>query len=173
MYWARDLFRSRIRGFLRQWRKYGMGGEQLHCRLKAHANGRNKSQHCCMLLGVFWPQCCVRLHGPKSLTGFKLYATSTNIVVVPCKRTQHVGSNNYARFWPQCCVRLHGPKSLTGFKLYATSANIVVVPCKRTQHEKLAFIWNDCLWPVRHFCENVVNVPAGKLAGWASHDRAL
>ena len=23
--------------------------------LKAHANGRNKSQHCCVLLGVFWP----------------------------------------------------------------------------------------------------------------------
>ena len=35
--------------------------------LKAHANGRNKCQ-----------QCCVRLHGPKSLTGFKLYATSAN-----------------------------------------------------------------------------------------------
>ena len=29
--------------------------------LKAHANGRNKSQHCCVLLGVFDEQCCVRL----------------------------------------------------------------------------------------------------------------
>ena len=38
---------------------------------KAHANGRNKSQQCCVLLAV-------RLHGPKSLTGFKLYATSAN-----------------------------------------------------------------------------------------------
>ena len=38
----------------------------------------------------------VRLYGPKSLTGFKLYATSANIVVVPCKRTEHVGSNNVA-----------------------------------------------------------------------------
>ena len=34
------------------------------------------------LLGVVGQQCCVRLHGPKSLTGqFKLYATSANIVV--------------------------------------------------------------------------------------------
>ena len=34
----------------------------------------------------------------KSLTGFKLYATSANIVVAQCKRTQHVGRNNVA-----CC----------------------------------------------------------------------
>ena len=68
--------------------------------LKAHANGRNKSQHCCVLLGVFGQQCYVRLQEPKSLTGFKLYATSANkcqqvptsanIVVVPCKHTQQV-----------------------------------------------------------------------------------
>ena len=64
--------------------------------LKAHANGRNKSQYCCVLLGVFRQQCCVRLHGPKNLTGFKLYATNANIVVVPCKRTQHVGPNSVA-----------------------------------------------------------------------------
>ena len=54
--------------------------------LKAYANGRNKSQHCYVLLGVFGQQCCVRLHGPKVLTGFELYATSANkclIVVVP------------------------------------------------------------------------------------------
>ena len=31
-----------------------------------------------------------------SVAGFKLYATSANIVVVPCKRTQHVGPNNAA-----------------------------------------------------------------------------
>ena len=68
--------------------------------LKAHANGRNKSQHCCLLLGFFGQQCCVRLHRPKSLTGFKLYATSANIVVVPCKRTQNVGPNNVVCCWP-------------------------------------------------------------------------
>ena len=37
--------------------------------------------------------------GLKSLTGFKLYATSANIVV-PCKRTQHVGPNNVTCCWP-------------------------------------------------------------------------
>ena len=67
-----------------------------YCSIKAHAKGRNKSQHFCVLLEDFGKQCCVSLHGPKSLTGFKLYATSTNIVVVPCKRTKHVGSNNLA-----------------------------------------------------------------------------
>ena len=61
-----------------------------HCLLKAHANGRNKCQQLPTLLCVVGQQCCVRLHGPKSLTGFNLYATSTNIVVVPCKRTQQV-----------------------------------------------------------------------------------
>ena len=40
--------------------------------LKAHANGHNKSQHYCVLLGGFGQHCCVRLHGSKSLTGFKL-----------------------------------------------------------------------------------------------------
>ena len=59
--------------------------------VKAHANGRNKPQHCCVLLGVLGQQCCVHLYGPKSLTGFKLYTTSANIVVFPGKRAQHVG----------------------------------------------------------------------------------
>ena len=38
--------------------------------------------------------------GPKSLTGFKPCTTSANIVVVPYKRTQHVGPNNVAYRWP-------------------------------------------------------------------------
>ena len=42
----------------------------------------------------------VCMHGPKSLTGFKQCATSANIVVAPCKRTQHVGPNNVACCWP-------------------------------------------------------------------------
>ena len=45
---------------------------------------------------------------PKSLTGFKLQATSANIVV-PCKRTQHVGPNNMRVVCQQCCARLHRP----------------------------------------------------------------
>ena len=80
---------------------------------KAHANGRNKCQQLPTLLGVFGQQCCVRLHGPKSLTGFKLYATSANIVVVPCKRTQQVttllGPTMLGVVGQQCWVRLHGP----------------------------------------------------------------
>ena len=62
--------------------------------VEAHANGDNKSQHCCLLLGVFGKQCCARLHGPKSLSVFKLCAASANIVVVPCKQTQHIRPNN-------------------------------------------------------------------------------
>ena len=46
-------------------------------KLKAHANGQNKSQHCCVSLGVFGQQCCVRLHGPKNLTGFKCQQVPT------------------------------------------------------------------------------------------------
>ena len=51
------------------------------------------------MLGVVGQQCwvllannehCVHLRGPKSLTGFKLNATSANIVVVPCKWAQQV-----------------------------------------------------------------------------------
>ena len=58
------------------------------------------------MLRVVGRQCCVRLYGPKRLTGFKLYATAANIVVVPCKRTQHVGRNNVA----SVCI---GPKGGT------------------------------------------------------------
>ena len=52
------------------------------------------------LLRVVGQQCCVRLYGPKSLTAVSNYTqqvpTSSNIVVVPCKRTQPVGPNNVA-----------------------------------------------------------------------------
>ena len=50
---------------------------------------------CCQ--GFLGQQCCARrFHGPKSLTGFKLYATSANNVVIQCMRTQHVWPNNVA-----------------------------------------------------------------------------
>ena len=66
------------------------------------ATSANNSQHC-----------CVRLHGPKSLTGFKLYETSANIVVVSCKQTQQVttllGPTMLGIVGQQCWVRLHGP----------------------------------------------------------------
>ena len=69
---------------------------------KAHANGRNKSQHCCALLGIFSQQCCVRLHGPKSLTCFKLYARNAN----ECQYysgSMHMDTTCWAQ---QCCVSL-------------------------------------------------------------------
>ena len=56
--------------------------------------------------------CCVRLHGDKSLTGFKLCATTPN------NMQQHAtGCANGRNMWrstmlgvvgQQCCVRLHG-----------------------------------------------------------------
>ena len=52
------------------------------------------------VVGGFWPTMLSRLHGPKSLADFKVYATSANIVVVPCKRMQHVRPNNVACCWP-------------------------------------------------------------------------
>ena len=77
--------------------------------LKAHANRCNKCQQLPTLLGVVGQQSCVRLHGPKSLTGFKLYATSANIVVVPCKRKQQVttllGPTMLGVVGQQCWVR--------------------------------------------------------------------
>ena len=71
-----------------------------------------RAQNCCATLrrsqnrnfGTCWG---------KSLTGFKLYATSVNIVVVPCKRTQQVttllGPTMLGVVGQQCCVRLHEP----------------------------------------------------------------
>ena len=82
--------------------------------LKVHANGRNKSQHCCVLLGIFGQQCCVRLHGPKSLTSFKIYATSANKFQHCCDSMQ-TDAISWAHatvlrvVGQQCCVRLHGP----------------------------------------------------------------
>ena len=83
--------------------------------LKAHANGhgRNKCQQLPTMLAVVGQQCCIRLHGPKSLTGFKLNATSANIPVVPCKWTQQVttllGPTMLGVVGQQCWVRLHEP----------------------------------------------------------------
>ena len=55
-----------------------------------------RAQHCCATPrrsknNRNFGTCCA-----KSLTGFKLYAISANIVVVPGKWTQHVGPNNVA-----------------------------------------------------------------------------
>ena len=49
-----------------------------------------RAQHCCATLRRSKNNRNVATCCAKSLTGFKLYATSANIVVVPCKRTQQV-----------------------------------------------------------------------------------
>ena len=67
--------------------------------VKVYTNGRNKSQRCCVLLGVFGQQCCVRFMDLKvgSISNYtRQVPTSANIIVVPCKRTQYVGPNNVA-----------------------------------------------------------------------------
>ena len=65
-----------------------------------HTTAANKLPTSASNSQQFWANnvvtCCVRLHEPKSLTSFKLYATSANIVVVQCKRTQHAEPNNVA-----------------------------------------------------------------------------
>ena len=70
-----------------------------------------------MLLVDFGQQYCVRWHGSKSLTGFKLYATSANIVVVPCKRTQPVGRNNVGCCWPTMLRPFAWALTLRGFSV--------------------------------------------------------
>ena len=59
------------------------------------------------MLGVVGQQCWVRLHGLKSLTGFKLYVTSANKCQHCCGSIQTdatsqniVGPNNVGRCWP-------------------------------------------------------------------------
>ena len=66
-----------------------------------------RAQHCCATLRR--SQTC----WAKSLTGFKLYATCANIVVVPCKRTQQVTTCVVGQ---QCYVRLHGPLEYESFQ---------------------------------------------------------
>ena len=67
--------------------------------VKAHANVRNKCQQLPTLLGVVGQPCCVRLHGPKSLAGFKLYATSAN-------KCQHCCGSMKTDATSQCLVLL-------------------------------------------------------------------
>ena len=64
------------------------------------------------MLGVVGQQCWVRLHGLKSLTGFKLYVISANKCQHCCGSMQtdatsqnivgpnNVGPNNVGRCWP-------------------------------------------------------------------------
>ena len=65
----------------------------------------------------------IPLRGPKSLTSFKLYATSANIVVVPCKRTQQVttllGPTMLGPFaWAFCCFTWSYLFNKTSYKFF-------------------------------------------------------
>ena len=101
-------------------------------------NGPCKRTQVTTFLRVVCEQCCVCLHEPKSLTGFKLYATSANIVVVPCKRTQHVCPNNVACCWPTMLRPFACASRARPFTLYFPSSldmqgilSIQFLPSKR------------------------------------------
>ena len=70
------------------------------------ANGRNRSQHCWVLLANNVASVCTSL---KVWTVFKLYATSANIVWFHAKRRNMLGPTMLLVFGQQCWVRLHGP----------------------------------------------------------------
>ena len=84
--------------------------------------------------------------------------TSANIVVVPRKRTQHVGPNNVA----SVCM---GPKvwSVSNYtQQVPTSANIIVVPRKRTQHVGPKNVASVCMGL------KVCWVPRRRHSGWGT-----
>ena len=123
--------------------------------LKAHVNGRNKSQHYRVLLGFMANNVASVLHGPKSLTDFKLYATSANIAVVLCKRTQHVGPKNVTCSWPTmlrpftwALVTLVGTcaYSLKPVKLLAQQVPTSFLFCDRRSVASVCMVSQHC-WP--------------------------
>ena len=93
----------------------------IYIKVKTHANGRNRCQQLPTLLGVVGQQCGVCLHEPKSLTGFKLYATSANKCQHCCgsmQRTQQgttlLGPTMLGVVGQQCWVCLRGPLGVKG-----------------------------------------------------------
>ena len=71
-----------------------------------------RAQHCCATLRRSQNNRNVGTCYAKSLTVFKLYATSANKCqhcCGPCKRTQHVRPTMSRVVGQQCCVRLHEP----------------------------------------------------------------
>ena len=89
--------------------------------LKAHANGRNKCQQLPTLLGVVGQQCCVRLHGPTSLTSFKLYATSANKCQHCCGSMQTDAASHNIVGAQQCWVFLANNVGSVCMGLYVQS----------------------------------------------------
>ena len=62
--------------------------------MQSHAASHNNVACCWGFLANNVESVCM------NLKRFKLYATSADIVVFPCKRTQHVGPNNVVCCWP-------------------------------------------------------------------------
>ena len=76
----------------------------------AHVNGRNKSQHCCVLLGVLANNVASICMGLK----FDRFQTIRNKCQYCCGSMQPFGRNMLGPTMlgvvgQQCCVRLHGP----------------------------------------------------------------
>ena len=117
------------------------------------------------VVGGFGQQCYVRLHGPKSLTGFKLYVTSAKKCQHCCGSMQTdttclLGPKMLRVVGQQCCVRLHGPESLTAFKLYATSAKKCQHYCGSMQTDATCLFGSKML-RVQLLANNVASVCMG------------
>ena len=78
-------------------------------KIKAHANGCNKSRHCCVLLGVFGQQCYVRLHGPIKVYRFQIIRNKCQHC---CGSMQTVANCSWAQ---QCCPACCWPTMLRPF----------------------------------------------------------
>ena len=70
-----------------------------HTCIKAHTNEHYKSQHRCMLLGVFDQHCCARLHGPKKFDRFQTIRNKCQ----HCCGSMEADATSWAQ---QCCVML-------------------------------------------------------------------
>ena len=89
--------------------------------------------------------CCVRLHVPKSLTGFKLFAT-TELPTTRnrlCKRTQHLTSNSVGSCWP---TMLRGFRHTSSFeKSYFNKKSFIRLDALIIEHTVYIFCqfsWN-------------------------------
>ena len=80
-----------------------------------------------MLLGVSGQQCCVRLHGPKSLTSFKLYATSANKCQHCCSSSQ----TDATCCAQKCCVLFGRPTMLRLFAWASTFTRLHTHACEK------------------------------------------
>ena len=117
---------------------------------------RKRAQHCSAMLRQSQNNrnvgnCCA-----KSLTGFKLYAASVNIIVVPYKRTQHVWANNVACCWPtilrvvaqQCCLFLANNVVCC----CSTMLRVVAQQCCELLLNNVACCWSTMLHVVGQQC---------------------